>query len=527
MNLKKLSKVYHTLKHLKFKQVYFQVYYRLRKKISRSDFSKPLKGPVFPVQLVNHIPSGKSFEAPGQFTFLNLGHTFSGKIDWNYSAFGKLWTYNLNYFDFLEQPGMTKEQGLALIEDYIANDALLKDGKEPYPISLRGINWIRFLSKHDIRDAKIDQALYNHYQNLLHNIEYHLLGNHLLENGFSLLFAAYYFRNTGFLKCADAILRAELKEQTLKDGAHFELAPMYHVIILFRLLDCLNLQQNNSWEADRTRSVVKETSEKMLGWLEAIVYQNGDIPMLNDSAYGITPASEEIFDYAKRLGLKWQKSQLLDSGYRKWSDDVSEMIMDVGHIGPDYIPGHAHSDTFNFELRVKGNPFIVDQGISTYEKNARRQQERSTDAHNTVMVNRINQSNVWGGFRVAQRARIVQLEEKPDQIIASHDGYKTLNIIHQRTFSREEGIISISDELKNAKPGTDAKAYLHFHPDIKEINLNGSTISFPENQFSVSFVNSSGIRIFKYEFCEGYNKTAEANAVEISFHDRLSTQINL
>ena len=40
----------------------------------------------------------------------------------------------------------------------------------------------------------INQTLYNHYQLLLNNLEYHLLGNHLLENAFSLLFGAYYFQ---------------------------------------------------------------------------------------------------------------------------------------------------------------------------------------------------------------------------------------------------------------------------------------------------------------------------------------------
>ena len=54
--------------------------------------------------------------------------TFSEKIDWNYSEFGKLWTYNLNYFDFLMQENISKETVLELIKDFIKSDALLKDG---------------------------------------------------------------------------------------------------------------------------------------------------------------------------------------------------------------------------------------------------------------------------------------------------------------------------------------------------------------------------------------------------------------
>ena len=129
------------------------------------------------------------------FTFLNIPHNFSNQIDWNYTEYGKLWTYNLNYFDFLNQEGMSKEIGIDLINDYIENDKTLKDGKEPYPISLRGINWVKFLSENRVCDSRINKILHQHYFILLKNLEYHLLGNHLLENAFSLLFGAYYFQD--------------------------------------------------------------------------------------------------------------------------------------------------------------------------------------------------------------------------------------------------------------------------------------------------------------------------------------------
>ena len=83
------------------------------------------------------------------------------------------------------------------------------------------------------------------------------------------------------------------------------------------------------------------------------------------------------------------------------------MFIDFGKIGPSYQPGHAHSDTFNFELIKNGNPFIVDTGVSTYEKNERRQIERSTSSHNTITIGDYEQSEVWGGFRVAKRAKIL------------------------------------------------------------------------------------------------------------------------
>ena len=37
-----------------------------------------------------------------KFTFLNLTHEFAG---WDFNEFGNLWTYNQNYFDWLNQDG--------------------------------------------------------------------------------------------------------------------------------------------------------------------------------------------------------------------------------------------------------------------------------------------------------------------------------------------------------------------------------------------------------------------------------------
>ena len=101
--------------------------------------------------------------------------------------------YWINYFDFLNQEDISKKDGLTLIYNYIKSESILKDGLEPYPTSLRLINWIKFISKHQIQDEKIDIMLTKHLSLLNKNLEYHLLGNHLLENAFALLFGAYYF----------------------------------------------------------------------------------------------------------------------------------------------------------------------------------------------------------------------------------------------------------------------------------------------------------------------------------------------
>ena len=205
---KKLKLYYNTLKYMKLTQVSYQFYYRLRKKLGRNKFSKKLDIKPEPLHFKKAIYSSPSYSLEtNTFTFLNKSRTCIESIDWDFAQHGKLWTYNLNYFDFLNQEGLSKEVGLSLIQHYINSSERLKNGLEPYPISLRGINWIKFLSRNKIQDQTINQCLYNHYYTLLNNREFHLLGNHLLENGFSLFFGAYYFKDISLLKASISILK--------------------------------------------------------------------------------------------------------------------------------------------------------------------------------------------------------------------------------------------------------------------------------------------------------------------------------
>ena len=53
------------------------------------------------------------------FRFLNREKRFGDSIRWDYCGFGKLWNYNLNYFDFLNQPEMRIDRGFGLMQDFI------------------------------------------------------------------------------------------------------------------------------------------------------------------------------------------------------------------------------------------------------------------------------------------------------------------------------------------------------------------------------------------------------------------------
>lgn len=516
-----------TVRYLKLKQIAFRLYYAFRSKYRnfvrfKHKYNLYRKGKT--LQFTELIPNKETYQA-NRFNFLNKSVAFSDGIDWDYMDNGKLWAYNLNYFDFLNQSSMTKEVGQALIFLFVDQLKELKNANEPYPTSLRGINWVKFLSLHDIEKKSIDRFLFSQYRILLDNLEYHILGNHLLENGFSLLFGGYYFKGNELYQKGKEILSIELREQILKDGAHFELSPMYHKIILHRLLDCYNLIKNNRdvYEDQVFEEFILATSEKMLGWLTAVTFQDGSTPRVNDSTEGLAPESKELFDYALRLGINWKEQALNESGYRLFKNNGIELFVDYGEIGPSYIPGHAHSDTFNFLLNKDGKPILVDPGISTYDAGYRRQRERSTSSHNTVRYSKIEQSEVWGGFRVGRRAKSVITEETSNAITGYHNGYKRFGVFHQRKTELLNDEIYISDKIvSSGKLLGASSAYFHFHPSINVV--------LEENQVKVDgcnifFEGQKSIRLKEYTYAVGYNDTTKGQLVEIVFGEELKTKI--
>ena len=504
--LNKFILLFNTVKFLKPIQIRYRLYYFARKKSRDALGKKPILSKQSENNILNLIESihiSDCYIAKNRFIFLNLEKSFRNNIDWNFSDYGKLWTYNLTYFDYLSHTN--QKDSLYLIDSFIENIDKIRDGLEPFPISLRGINWIKYLSYHQINNKKINDSLYAQYYILLDNLEYHLLGNHLLENGFSLLFGAYYFRDEVLYQKSKEILTKELNEQILDDGGHFELSPMYHQIMLFRVLDSINLVKNNFWKDYELLDFLIKKSALMLGWLENISYKNGDIPLFNDSAYGIAPTSNQLFKYANRLDIKIDRVPLYNSGYRKIAKDNYECIIDIGEIGAEYIAGHAHADTFNFELRINNKPFIVDTGVSTYESNDRRTLERSTRSHNTVEINGKNQSEVWGGFRVGNRANIINIKEDIDSIEATHNGYK--NILHTRKWSFYDDKIVIEDSLTEKAQGI---VRFHFYPSIKK-----------EDILEIFSKNNHSIKFDEYLYSPKFNINLKAIVISISFREKI------
>lgn len=519
MNFKGVLRIFNTVRHLKLKQIRFQLYYRIKALYHKQPVLVD-RELVSITQWRIVIYNAGSHEDK-KFTFLNISHKFEDPIDWNYAAYGKLWTYNLNYFEFLNSKECDRNTGYGFIKDYCDQYINLKDGLEPYPTSLRIINWIKFLSLHRINDPHVNGVLFHDLQILIDHLEYHILANHFLENIFAIYMASIFFDDLELNSRFNRLLKVQLEEQILADGGHFEQSPMYHQIILYRLLDVLHYHKLNAIETD---GFILEKVKKMLSWIENITFSNGDIPYINDAAPNIAPSTAQLINYGKEVGLIYSQLPLSDSGYRKLIKANYEVLVDVANIESNYQPGHLHADALQFILYKDGAPLFVDTGVSTYEKNSTRNKERSTYSHNTVVVDDKNQYEVWGGFRVGRRSKIEVIQDTEDSIKAGIRFY--YGGVHYRNYNFSDNQIIITDTVN-----TTSKKFnkAHFHLDklrVIEESAHKNELVIDEH-IHLNFENAVTVEVQKYNQAIAFNKIEIASKIVVTFANELKTTIEL
>lgn len=515
-----IKKIFFTILYLRPIQLFYQIVYKIRRKKSLLDIPC-----IYDINI--NLTASSIFRdninylGDNTFLFLNLEKRFENDVDWSFLDFGKLWTYNLEYFDFLDQRNISLLEKKRLIKEFYYFSISNQRRLEPYPISLRAINIIKFFLREKEEKLSLQDYLFQELDFLHNNYEYHILGNHFLENAFALILGGAYFYEEKWHEKAKSILYKELEEQILEDGAHFELSPMYHNIILFRLLELIEWYGLYDRKDKSFLIFCQDKASKMIAWLQNIKFNNNDVPLFNDAANGIAYSTCTLISYAKKLGIQIVNIPLSQSGYRSYRNDIYEIKLDLAEIGASYQPGHAHADALSFILYTEDRPLFVEQGTSTYQKGKRRDNERSTQAHNTVTVYDQNQSEVWDGFRVAKRAKVTIHNELSNFYEASHDGYKNFEIIHNRKFHFYQNEIHITDNLSRAG---NALFYLHLHPQctILKVNEFGFLVN---NNIKILFKGACKASLEDYDYSESYNTYNNAKRIVVSFEKELNSFI--
>ncbi|MCW1965876.1 alginate lyase family protein [Polynucleobacter sp.] len=557
---KKALLYWNTLRYLKPIQIYRRFWFRYYQPSLNCDLPKiHLSKPKGIWQ--RPVAHGQSLIDKNTFCFLNQTQEIIGGNGWNDPKMPKLWLYNLHYFDDLnaQKASDRLEWHHQLISRWVEeNPPTQGNGWESYPSSLRMVNWIKWaLAGNKLGTAEIE-SLYLQARWLTSRVEWHLLGNHLLANAKALIFAGTFFDGDepqGWLSLGKRIFEKQIPEQILADGVHFERSPMYHAIILEDVLDLVNLAQTfpDRLSAHFLASM-KAIAKTMLMAFETLNHPDGKISFFNDAAFGIAGSLSQLDSYAQSLGIDTKKmgierqqsnglslAHLHKAGYIRLENSEVCALLDVAEVGPDYLPGHAHADTLSFELSIFGERLIVNGGTSTYA-GALRPYERSTKAHSTVEIDGKDSSEVWGHFRVANRAEPVDLSvantKQGFEISCAHNGYQRLisGLIHGRTWNMSAKALVVSDrvyrdEVKNAKtlPRSVARYILHPSVRISLVNINHWELQLPTQGLVQFIVHTGNAYLEKSTYSPefGISQETQCVVVELVGDSALSSQVQL
>jgi uncharacterized heparinase superfamily protein len=348
------------------------------------------------------------------------------------------------------------------------------------------------------------QAAYLH-----DHLEWDLRGNHLLRDAVGLALAGRFFdepQASSWLRTATGLAVEQAKEQVLPDGGHFERSPMYHVDVMEDLLSLSALLQDPG-----ARAQIREAWKCMAEWLAWMRHPDGQIPLLNDAALNGAWSPQRMLEMAGSLGVALDAAprrggrHFAETGIAVWHSDLWTIFADVGPVGPDYQPGHAHADTLALECSWHSRRLFVDPGTHSYDKDDRRRYDRSTRAHNTVCVDGQDSSEVWHIFRVGRRAypRNVNVEFSGGMnLVASHNGYYHLpgHPQHVRRVSVGNGGHLVVTDRVDGKGRHRVEGGWLLAPDWTVASVGGGwAVSDGRNTLRVTTTGPADLRLFEEE----------------------------
>lgn len=485
--MEKIALYWSTIKYMKPSQIY----YRIIKKIGLNCTIGCVPNPSYKSVLLIKIPfefdndpiflgrfNAKEF-LNNKVTFLHLSKNFSWNEKWEFKDQSTLWNFNLHYFEYLfSMLSAYKETGdkgyfdktIFCINEWINQNPIGKGiGWSPYTIDLRLTNWISYYCITEKYlptkfKLKMIESIHEQYIYLSKHIEKDILGNHYFEDLKTLVLCSLFFQDDEMLQASLSALKKECREEILSDGMHFELSPMYHKIIFEGLLRVIIALRGKGIKDKELESFIQPMLDVAWSFEEGLER----IPLFNDCGNNVSKSLSSFVKICKNeFGIIPKfKSNLIASGFYIYKWNKWKMIVDAGQVGPNYIPGHAHCDAMSFELFKDGKPVIINCGTYGYQCEER-QFFRSTAAHNTVMVNEVEQSQCWGAFRVAKRARVRVLSQNNKMILMELIDQNS-NIIN-REIKIEQNTIFITDTCKKKE----LKNYFHILSDNVKLKSAG------------------------------------------------------
>lgn len=305
---------------------------------------------------------------------------------------------------------------------------------------------------------------------------------------------------------ARRILEREALLQNTPDGVNREQAVCYQQFVLDFLL--LSLLAGSS-AGQRFSAAYRQRIAAMLAFLAAILDVGGHVPMIGDADDGAVTRLAPGADFCpyrsllasgavlfENSALRFKAADLDDKtrwlfgaragevfaslpvrqpplpwcgafpggGYYVVGCDLESareirVVADAGPLGYGTIAAHGHADALSFTLSIGGLEFLIDPGTYRYHGGGPwRAYFRGTSAHNTVVVDGLDQSESGGDFMWLRKARAggaaARISDAVEILEGWHEGYLRLAdpVLHRRRLilEKSERRLVIEDRLQMA-----------------------------------------------------------------------------
>jgi uncharacterized heparinase superfamily protein len=459
--------------------------------------------PIFPprTDLVQRTAEG------WRFTFIGRTVAVGETIDWRADA-DQLWRMNLHYMEYLEQ--LDRDAGLALIRQWIAaNPPYLpgywRDAWNSYALSLRVVVWMQRLAawgvdSADVKDIRISLAAQIDF--LTRNLETDLGGNHLIKNIKALAWASAWFaapESDTWRTLATNLLNSELRRQILRDGVHYERSPSYHAQVFADLIETRAALGFGAATVSLDKALQRMATATAL-----LAHPDGGPAQFNDAGLTMAyPPASCLAAYARVTGQPLPNAdgafRLPGAGYFGLHAPGFALIADMGAIGPDALPAHAHGDIGSVELSVAGKRFVVDQGVFEYVAGDKRQASRSAHSHNCLAVDGAEPADFFGAFRCGRRPKVTVMQyvggEDTMLLRGHHDGYAHLTGKPEveRRVEVGAGGITLHDRIL-CETWHAATSRLLLHPGCS-VDLRGDTAVVARGGIALGIRGSAPLRV--------------------------------
>jgi hypothetical protein len=355
--------------------------------------------------------------------------------------------------------------------------------------------------------------------------------NHLIGEAAGVFIASmawpHWERSDDWHETARAILEREALLQNAPDGVNREQSTSYQQWTFDLLLLPLLAARANGDDFPREYAA---RLEAMLEFLAAVMDVGGNVPMLGDADDGFVVRLDPrkgfcryrsllatgalLFgraDFGRKAGAlddktRWLVGREADERYQALPGDAAmparrefpdggyyvlgaaletpaeiRVVADAGPLGYREIAAHGHADALAFTLSLGGDEFLIDPGTYAYHTQPEwRAYFRGTAAHNTVRIDRLDQSESGGSFMWLRKARAQctawMTSDERDFFEGWQDGYLRLPdpVLHRRRIVLDKlaGSLVVEDYLEMSG-GHVVEIFLHGAPEAHALPTPG------------------------------------------------------